>query len=85
MTMDRYLVESPHSKDDCTHALKQVEALGYLTHFEWGCESGIHTGFAIIEAENEAQARMVVPSMSRKEARVIKLNKFTPEMLASSH
>ncbi|HTR81482.1 MAG TPA: hypothetical protein VMM58_07610 [Bacteroidota bacterium] len=83
--MDRYLVESPHSKDDCTHALKQVEALGYLTHFEWGCESGIHTGFAIIEAENEAQARMVVPSMSRKEARVIKLNKFTPEMLASSH
>jgi hypothetical protein len=39
----------------------------------------------IIEAENEAQARMVVPSMSRKEARVVKLNKFTPEMLRAGH
>ncbi|HTY11861.1 MAG TPA: hypothetical protein VMF88_12405 [Bacteroidota bacterium] len=83
--MDRYLVESPHTKDDCYHVVKQVEALGYLTHFEWGCSSGNHTGFTIIEAENEAQARMVVPSMSRKEARVVKLNKFTPEMLKASH
>ncbi|MGO9481493.1 MAG: hypothetical protein ACLP05_06915 [Candidatus Kryptoniota bacterium] len=83
--MDRYLVESPHTKDDCYHAVKQVEALGYLTHFEWGCASGNHTGFAIIEAENEAQAKMVVPPMSRKTARVVKLNKFTPEMLNASH
>jgi len=83
--MDRYMVESPHKKEDCTHALKQVEAMGYLTHFEWGCESGNHTGFAIIEAESEAQARMVVPAMSRHEARVVKLKKFTPEMLRSSH
>ncbi len=83
--MERYLVESPHKKEDCTHALKQVEALGYLTHFEWGCASGNHTGFIIIEAENEAQARMVVPSMSRKAARVVKLNRFTPEMLQASH
>jgi hypothetical protein len=83
--MDRYLIESPHTKDDCTHVLKQVEALGYLAHFEWGCASGDHTGFVIIEAKNEVQARMVVPSMSREEARVVKLNKFTPEMLKAAH
>jgi hypothetical protein len=83
--MDRYLIESPHTKDDCAHVVKQVEALGYLTHFEWGCASGDHTGFVIIEAENEAQARMVVPSMSRKEARVVKLNKFTPETIKAAH
>ena len=83
--MERYLIESRHTKEDCTHVLKQVEALGYLTHFEWGCASGEHTGFVIIEAESEAQAKMVVPSMARKEARIVKLNRFTPEMLASSH
>jgi hypothetical protein len=83
--MDRYLIESPHTKEDCSHVLKQVEALGYLTHFDWGCASGNHTGFVIIEAENEAQARMVVPSMSRRTARVVRLNKFTPEMLKAGH
>jgi hypothetical protein len=83
--MDRYLIESPHTKGNCAQVLKQVEALGYLTHFDWGCASGQHTGFAIIEAENETQARMVVPTMNRKEARVVKLNKFTPEMLKAGH
>ena len=83
--MDRFLIESPHTIENCSHVLKQVEALGYLTHFDWGCTSGVHTGFVIIEAENEAQARMVVPTMNRKEARVVKLNKFTPEMLKASH
>jgi len=83
--MERFLVESPHTKDDCSRVVKQVEAMGYLTHFEWGCNSGNHTGFAIIEAENEAQAKMVVPSMARNTARVVKLNRFTPEMLKSSH
>ena len=83
--MDRYLIESPHTKENCTHVLKQVEAMGYLTHFEWGCASGLHTGFAIIEAESEAQARMVVPTSGRKEARIVKLNRFSPEMLKSSH
>ena len=83
--MDRYFIESHHTKEDCTYVLKQVEALGYLTHFEWGCASGVHTGFVIIEAESEAQARMVVPSMGRKEARVVKLNRFSPEMIKASH
>jgi hypothetical protein len=83
--MDRYLIESPHTKEDCSHVVKQVEALGYLTHFEWGCASGEHAGFAIIEAESEAQARMVVPTMSRKQTRVVKLNRFTPEMLRAGH
>jgi len=83
--MERFLVESPHTKDDCARVVKQVEAMGYLTHFEWGCKSGNHTGFAIIEADDEAQARMVVPSMARSAARVVKLNKFTPEMLKSAH
>ena len=83
--MDRYLVESAHTAEDCSHALKQVEALGFLTHFEWGCKAGVHSGFAIIEAENEAQALMVVPSLVRREARVVKLTRFTPEMLVASH
>lgn len=31
---------------------------------------------AIIEAENAAQARLVVPPLARGRARIIKLNKF---------
>ena len=51
--------------------------MGYLYHFDWGCPDGVHTGWAIIEAEDEAQARLSVPSFVRNKARVVRLTKFT--------
>jgi len=74
--MDRYLIETPHTAEDCHLLVDQVYAMGYLYHFDWGCQDGVHCGWAIIEAENEAEARLAVPSIIRNKARVIKLNKF---------
>ena len=74
--MKRYLIETPHTARDCQMLVDQVYAMGYLHHFDWGCESGVHSGWAIIEAENEAQAQLAVPSLVRKKARVIRLTKF---------
>lgn len=36
--MDRYLIESPHELKDCARMLQQLPAMGYLHHFDWGCE-----------------------------------------------
>jgi hypothetical protein len=74
--MDRYLIESPHTSQDCDKVLKEVKMAGYLHHFEWGCKDGIHTAWAIIEAENRNHARQIVPWMVRDKARVVKLVKF---------
>jgi hypothetical protein len=85
--MERYLIETPHSVQDCQQLLEQVYAMGYLYHFDWGCMDGVHSGWAIIEAESEADARLAVPSMIRKKARVVRLNKFDgdPKMLHEVH
>ncbi len=74
--MDRYLIETPHTARDCQMLVNELQAMGYLHHFDWGCKSGVHNGWAIIEAESEAQARLAVPSLLRKSARVIRLNRF---------
>ena len=41
-----YLIESPHTKEECLQALDDVLARGpeFLARFEWGCMSGDHTG-----------------------------------------
>ena len=78
--MDRYLIETPHREQDCLHLIQQVNAAGYLVHFDWGCMAGVHSGWAIIEAENEAQASLAVPPLVRGQARVTKLNKFDASM-----
>ncbi len=74
--MERYLIETPHDARDCQMLVDQVYAMGFLYHFDWGCEAGVHSGWAIIDAENEKEARLAVPPIVRNKARVIKLNKF---------
>ncbi len=83
--MEKYLVESPHTLEDCGPVLKQIEAAGYLTHFDWGCKDGVHCGWVILEAESAAQAKMVVPTLAREKARVVHLNKFSPEEIGPLH
>lgn len=83
--MDQFLIESPHTPEECAKAIKEVLAIGYITHFNWGCKSGEHKGWAIIDAESDKEALLVVPSFSRSKARAVKLTKFTPEEIRSMH
>jgi hypothetical protein len=85
--MQRYLIETPHSPQECHMLVEQVYAMGFLYHFDWGCKVGVHSGWAIIEAENEADARLAVPPMLRSKARVVQLNKFDgdPAVFHATH
>lgn len=77
--MKRFLVESPHSHDQCEKVIKQVHSMGYLHHFEWGCEGGVHCGWAFIEADSSEEALMVVPTLVRDQARAVWVVKYGRE------
>jgi hypothetical protein len=83
--MERFLVETNHDREDCLHILDQFVAYGHITNFEWGCESGICTGWAILEAEDETQALLSVPAIVRSKSRAVKLSRFTPELIQHFH
>jgi hypothetical protein len=83
--MDRYLIISDHSNEDCLHILDLVQAQGYLHHYDWGCKDGVHVGWAIVEAENREEALLSVPTIIRNKARAVRLNKFTEEDLQNLH
>ncbi|MBI5473663.1 MAG: hypothetical protein HY961_15095 [Ignavibacteriae bacterium] len=83
--MDRYMVVIPHTEEDCLRVLKQIEAIGTITHFDWGCKDGDHTGWAIIEADSASEAMLVVPTIQRAKAQTIKLTRFNPEEIRSMH
>jgi len=77
--MQRFLVESPHEAEECARIVGDVRAMGYLHHFDWGCKSGVHVGWAMVEVENEGQARLLVPPLVRQRARVIRVDKWFAE------
>jgi hypothetical protein len=76
-----YLIEAPHSPDECVQAMDEALAKGprFLAQFDWGCVEGEHTGWATVEAENESEARSMVPAVARSKARVIRVDKVTPD------
>lgn len=83
----KYLITSPHTAEECLKALDEVNAQGpqMLSKYDWGCMSGDHTGYVVVEAANDADARNMVPAAMREKAKVVKLNKFTPEQIKSFH
>ena len=61
--MARYLLSCPHTYEDCIGDIDSV--LGHskelLARFDWGCKDGEHVGWVVVEAGNEATARMMLP------------------------
>jgi hypothetical protein len=84
--MSTYLIESHHTKEEC---LRELDALAtkpdVLKQFSWACASGDHTGYGIVEARTEEEARTVIPEFVRSKAEVIAVAKMTPENIRSLH
>ncbi len=83
--MNRYLVETQHTTEDCRHILEQFIFHGFINNYDWGCDCGVHSGWAIVEAESESESLLSVPPLLRSKAHSVRLTKYTPEMLQSSH
>jgi hypothetical protein len=82
-----FMIISPHTKQECLDALDAVARQGRdsLNKWEWGCMSGDHTAYVLYEADSEEAALRMVPENVRPKARVIKVDKFTPEQIRSFH
>jgi hypothetical protein len=85
--MARFLIEAPHTVEECLRALDEVlqQSEYLMMKHDWGCAAGVHTGWAVVEAEDEAEARRFIPTFLRAKSRVIRLNKFTAGQVRALH
>lgn len=84
--MTQYLIEFPHTTDNCMEmldALAQYPEL--LPMISWGCESGTHNGWAMVSAESEADAFDMLPPSLRDMVRVTRLSKLTVDDIREFH
>lgn len=85
--MKKYLIETPHTKEECLRALDEQLAKGpeILKQFNYGCMAGDHTGYALVDVGDEKEARNLVPTFLLNKARIIEVGIFTPEVIRSLH
>jgi hypothetical protein len=80
--MPLFEIESPHTKEECAGELQELQSKKeVLNKFVWGCSTGNHTAWALVEAQNENAARDLVPKTVRSKAKVTQVQKFTPEQI----
>lgn len=85
--MPRYLIQLTHESDHevCVRALRAIERYGghLFTYADWGCKAGVHSGWLIVDLDSRDEALQMVPPEFRQEARIVELNRFTKEEIAS--
>ncbi|HVN80960.1 MAG TPA: hypothetical protein VMW38_18365 [Terriglobia bacterium] len=81
--MARFLIEVPHDPERiaCARVVEIFLKTGshFLTHADWGCLDGEHKAWIIAEVESKEEARSILPSALRSQAKIVRLNYFTLE------
>jgi hypothetical protein len=79
--MTKFLIEVPHDPEvvACAQAVQIFLQTGshFLTNADWGCADGEHYAWLTLEVESKEDARSVLPSSFRSQARIVRLNKYT--------
>jgi len=87
--MATFHLESPHTDAECLRALDEISAGArgpdLLKKMYFGCMSGVHTGWAVVDADNEDAALALLPAFLRSRAKAVKVGLFTPEQIKGFH
>ena len=83
--MSSFLIESPHTEEECLAVMDDLQKAKHLDGWSWGCMAGNHTAYRMVMAKDEAAALAMVPESVRAKAHVYKLAKMTSAMLAAAH
>lgn len=85
--MSDFMIQVPHTKEECMRSLDETLAAGteVLSKYEFGCMKGDHTAYAMVSSKDESSARGLVPQFLRSKAKVIPVERMTPESIQALH
>ena len=84
---NNYLIKFTHTKESCLAALEKIskDDEKLLAKIDWGCMSGDHTGYMIVNGKDEKSVMAMIPESIRDQVKVEKVDKFTKEQIESFH
>jgi len=85
--LSHFLVIAPHTSESCANILSEMKGKSdaYLSKFYFGCNSGDHTAYAIIDAASEDAVKKMLPADMQKSAKIEKIDRFTAAQLEGMH
>ena len=82
-----YLIITHHSPENCLLEIDNLrsEDSTWVAHSWFGCLSGDHTVYTLIDALNIEDALQKVPALYRENCKVLKVSKMTADLLEEMH
>ncbi len=80
--MPQFMIEMSHSPSDCVDSLRDIDpdAQEFLGDVYWGCMTGRHDGWAVVDADSEQEAMEMVPEQIRDRVQVTQVSTVMPEL-----
>lgn len=76
--MAQFMIEFPHTDDQCERLLSETEQSGDLPDMYYGCAAGRHTAWAVVRAADEDAARNMVPDPLRADVNITPVAQGNP-------
>ncbi len=82
-----YLIITHHDPDKCLLTMDKLQAADstWLEHSWFGCISGDHTVYTVVDATSEEDALQKVPAMYRDHCKLVKVSKISEGLLEEMH
>lgn len=87
--MPKYLVTFAHTPEECARAgeefIQHPRAKEILDATWWGCSSGDHTTWTVLDFAGEEAARSTLTEVFRDRARIVPVESFSYEDMTAAH
>lgn len=85
--MARFLMEIRHTPDEHLHTLDELRAHDpdLLSRTYWGNMAGDLSGWLLVEAESDREARDMLPVSLRDRTRIAEVSTISPEQVHLMH
>lgn len=85
--MSRFLIQIPYTPDEQLNVMDRImdESTDLLCMTYWGEMDGEPSGWMVVLAETEQEARDMLPSDLRSQARIAQVQLLTPQDIDEMH
>ncbi len=85
--MAEFIVQVPHTPQECSQVMESFSDRdrSFLGKLRWGCHSGEHNAWAMIQANSEDEVRAMIPDALKQRVKITKVEQMSLEQIKSMH
>lgn len=85
--MAEFMIQVPHTPQECNQVSESFteKDRSFLGKLRWGCQSGEHNAWAMLQADSEDEVRNMIPDAIKQRVKITRVREMSLEQIRSMH